>query len=323
MSLAFLFPGQGSQQPDMLKALPRTPATEAVMDEFASWAEALGQATDIDGVDALRDTAHAQTALLVAGVACARALREDFGLTPEFVAGHSVGAFAATVTVNVLTFAEALTAVELRGRLMKEACAQGDWGMAAVVGLPIRAARGLTDQHTDLWVANINSATQTVLSGSRSALLSAAAKADAEGAGSLETLDVDVASHCPLQAKTAQRMADHLATLPRRTPSGRYLTNTGGRAVATADAVLDDLAAAVAQPVRWYDATRLMPELGVTCAVEMRPGHVLTRLNTANAPSVVSLSLQDNGFESVAGKAHRSIQRNDIRLEGEDRTRQS
>ncbi len=303
MSLAFLFPGQGSQQPDMLKALPRTPATEATLDEFAAWAGALGRPRDIDGADALRDTAHAQIALLVAGVACARALSEDHGLTPEFVAGHSVGAFAAAVTVGVLTFAEALTAVELRGSLMKEACARGDWGMAAVIGLPTRAALELTEQHADLWVANINSATQTVLSGSRDALQSAAAAADAAGAGTLEILDVGAASHCPLQARTAQRMAGHLSALPPRTPSGRYLTNTGGRAVATAAAILDDLAAAVAQPVQWYEATRLMPELGASCAIEMRPGHVLTRLNTANAPLVVSLSLQDGGFESVVGKA--------------------
>ncbi|WP_123024223.1 ACP S-malonyltransferase [Mycolicibacterium stellerae] len=308
MSLAFLFPGQGSQQPNMLKALPRTPVTEAVLDEFDSWADASGRPTDVDGSDTLRDTAHAQIALLVAGVACARALREDHGLTPEFVAGHSVGAFAAAVSAGVVTFSEALAAVELRGNLMKEACAQGDWGMAAVIGLPTRAAREFAAKHADLWVANINSATQTVLSGSRNALLSAATAAEAHGAGALDFLDVDVASHCPLQGQTADRMAVHLSALTRRTPSGRYLTNTGGRAVGTADAVLDDLAAAVAQPVRWYDATRLMPELGVTCAIEMRPGHVLTRLNTANAPTVVSLSLQDDSFESVAGKARRSIQ---------------
>jgi malonate decarboxylase epsilon subunit len=305
MSVAFLFPGQGSQQPGMLKMLPRTPAADAVLDEFACWAGALDQPTDIDGADALRDTAHAQIALLVAGVACARALSEDRGLTPEFVAGHSVGAFAAAVTVGVLTFSEALTAVELRASLMKEACADGDWGMAAVIGLPTRAARELTGQHADLWVANINSATQTALSGSRSALVAAAAAADAAGAGNLEYLDVDVASHCPLQARTADRMAGHLSTLPRRTPSGRYLTNAGCRAVATGNAVLGDLAAAVAQPVQWYDATRLMPELGATCAIEMSPGHVLTRLNTANAPTVMSLSLQDAGFEGVIVKARR------------------
>ena len=76
--------------------------------------------------------------------------------------------------------------------------------------------------------------------------------------------------------------------------------------MAIAEAILDDLARAVAEPVQWYQATRLMPELGVTCAIEMHPGHVLTRLNTANAPGVLSLSLQDNGIEAVARRASAS-----------------
>ncbi len=305
MSLAFLFPGQGSQRPAMLDELPRTPATRTVFDEFATWADAFGHPTDIDGVEALRDTAHAQIALLVAGVTCARSLGEDHGLTPEFVAGHSVGAFAAAVTAGVLTFTEALDAVDLRARLMKEACAQGDWGMAAVLGMPNRAARALTKRlDTQLWVANVNSATQTVLSGTRAALQDAAATANT--VGSFEILDVNVASHCPLQIATAHRIAERLSGLPRRAPSCRYLTNTGGRAVSTADGVLDDLAASVAKPVQWYDATRLLPELGATCAVEMRPGHVLTRLMAANAPSVVSQSLQDNGFDAVSRRVDRA-----------------
>ena len=93
-------------------------------------------------------------------MAGARALIDDHGLVPEFVAGHSVGAFAAAVTAGVLTLAEALAAVELRGRSMEQACAQGDWGMAAVIGLPTRAAAELVAEvGTDddpLWVANVN-----------------------------------------------------------------------------------------------------------------------------------------------------------------------
>jgi len=110
---------------------------------------------------------------------------------------------------------------------------------------------------------------------------------------------VAVASHCPLQAGTAARLAAHLAGLPRRNPTARYLTNTRGRAAITGEAVLDDLASAVAQPVQWYDATRLMAELGATCAIETQPGHVLTRLLHPAAPNVVSISLQDNPFAAA------------------------
>jgi malonyl CoA-acyl carrier protein transacylase len=248
-----------------------------------------------------------QIALLIAGVASARALTEDHGLTPQFVAGHSVGAFAAAITIGALSLADAVTAVELRGRSMKDACAEGDWGMGAVAGLSIRAARQLVEQtSTDndpLWLANVNSATQTVVSGTGAALRKASHAARTAGATDYERLDVAVASHCPVQAETARRLAAHLAGLPPRTPTARYLTNTGGRAVTTASAILDDLARSVAHPVQWYDATRLMPELGATCAIETHPGHVFTRLCATNAPGLTALSLQDNGVMAAVARA--------------------
>ena len=315
MSLALLFPGQGSQQPNMLHQLPNTPAASAVLDESFSQLRRLGLTADIDTPASLRDTTDVQIALLIAGVASARALTDDHGLAPQFVAGHSIGAFAAAVTTGVLTLAEALAAVALRGRLMKEACADGDWGMAAVSGLPTRTAYQIT-QHVataddPIWVANINSATQTVFSGTASALQKAADAARIAGAFNYERIDVSVASHCPKQACTARRLEEHLAGLPRREPTVRYLTNTRGRATTSAEIVVDDLAQAVAQPVRWYDATRLMAELGATCAIEVLPGHVLTRLLPSAAPTVAAISLQDSGLEATAGRAHRLLETND------------
>lgn len=310
MSLALLFPGQGSQQANMLGALPNSPAVTAVLDESRAWLADHGLTTDIDDASALRDTTKCQLALLIAGVACARTLIDDHGLVPQFVAGHSVGGFAAAVTVGVLTFADALETVRIRGDLMKEACAGDDWRMGAITGLPARTTTALVARaHTPedpLWVANVNSATQTVVSGSVRGLQTIARAAKAAGAAAYEPLDVAVASHCPLQANTADALTQHLAGLALRPPTARYLTNTRGRAVATAEAVLDDLAQAVAHPVQWYDATRLMPELGATCAIETHPGHVLTRLNSLNAPTIVSLSLQDNGIPATVMGARRS-----------------
>ena len=309
MSVAFLFPGQGSQRPNMLRALPDSPSVAAVLDESRSCLKHLGISMEVDTASALQDTTNVQIALLIAGVASARALTEDHGLIPQFVAGHSVGAFAAAVTVGAINLADAVTAVELRGRLMGEACSEGDWGMAALTGVPIRAARELVEQtSTDddpLWLANINSATQTVLSGTAAALRSAGHAARAAGATDYDRLDVAVASHCPLQSGTSQRLAAHLAGLTRRIPEARYLTNTRGRAVRTAEAIFDDLAQAVAHTVQWYDASRLMPELGVTCAIEGQPGHVLTRLWAATTPTVPALSLEDEGLRAVADRAHR------------------
>jgi malonate decarboxylase epsilon subunit len=315
MSLAFLFPGQGSQQPGMLRTLPSTPAVSAVLDESRSQLGRLGLTADVDTAAALQDTANVQIALLIAGVACARALSDDHGLTPQFVAGHSVGAFSAAVTAGVITLAEALAAVALRGDLMKEACADGDWGMAAVTGLPTRSACQIAQQvataDDPVWLANINSATQTVFSGTASALRKVADAANSAGALNYERLDVAVASHCPKQAATAQRMAAHLAGLPRREPTVRYLTNTRGRATTSAQTVLDDLAQAVARTVHWYDATRLMGELGATCAIETEPGHVLTRLLASAAPAVAAISLQDNGLAAAIRRANRLLDTED------------
>ena len=304
MSLALLFPGQGAQHPRMLYDLPPSPAVAAVVDE-SGW-----QIDDLDSAAALASTVNVQIALVIAGVAGARALVDDHGLVPEFVAGHSVGAFAAAVTAGVLTLAEALTAVELRGRSMEDACAQGDWGMAAVSGLPTRAAAEIVAEvGTDddpLWVANVNAATQTVVSGTDRALSRVADASSRAGAQSCERLDVAVASHCPIQQDTARLMAEHLSQLPHRRPTCRYLTNTRGRVTASADVVLDDLAQSVARPVQWYDGTRLLGELGVTCAVEVPPGHVLTRLLTSAVPSITAISVTDDGFEAAARLAARS-----------------
>jgi len=303
MSLAFLFPGQGAQRPNMLRDLSASPALSEVI------AESGYRIGDLDTTDALRSTINTQLALLIAGVGCARALVLDCGLAPKFVAGHSVGAFAAAVSAGVITFAEALTAVELRGRLMEQACAQGDWGMAAVTGLPTRAADALAHEvATDddpIWVATVNSASQTVLGGTERALQAAGEAARRAGALNYERLDIAVASHGPIQRDTARQLAEHLSALPRRIPTARYLTNTTGRVANTADAVLDDLAGAVAQPVQWYDATRLMGELGVTCAVETPPGHVLTGLLPSADPPFLSIPLEDSGFAAAARRAAR------------------
>ena len=108
-------------------------------------------------------------------------------------------------------------------------------------------------------------------------------------------------------------MAAHLAGLPRREPTVRYLTNTRGRATTSAETVLDDLAQAVARTVQWYDATRLMGELGATCAIETQPGHVLTRLLASAVPTVAAISLQDSGLAATARRASH-------RLGAEDRS---
>jgi malonate decarboxylase epsilon subunit len=289
VSVALLFPGQGAQRPGMLDGLPQ--ARSLVAEAGLPW--------PLDTADALRDTIATQVCLVIAGVAGARSLLDRHGMTVSHVAGHSVGAFAAAVVAGVLTLSDAVTAVTVRGRAMRDACAGGDWGMAAVTGLRTRTATEIADRIAQLWVANINSATQTVLAGTASALDVARDAARQAGASGFERLDVAIASHGPLQESTAAALRAHLANLRPPAAAMGYLTNVGGRVVRTADAVLADLADSVAHPVRWYDGMRLLGELGVDRMVEAPPGHTLTRLAAAIDPHVQAFSLAEDPIDTI------------------------
>jgi malonate decarboxylase epsilon subunit len=301
-SLAFLYPGQGSQEPGMLRALPNNRAAQQTIEEAA---DTVGGIDDLDSAAALESTTNSQLALLICGVAAARTFAQDYHVSPGFVAGHSLGAFTAAVTAGLLTFPEALTAVRLRGELMSRACASGRWGMAAVIGLRLRAVRDLlaavNADRDHLWIANLNGADQVVLAGTAAALDMARQAAQRAGARSFQTLDVHVASHGPVQCATARALAAHLAGIPARTQTAAYFSNVGARRIRDDPrAVLDDLAGSVAHPVRWYDIARVLPEYGVTAAVQMPPGHVLSHLMGAAAPGVSVFTAADDGFGLIA-----------------------
>ena len=179
--------------------------------------------------------------------------------------------------------------------------------MAALTGLPLRAARDLVaseDADDRLWIANINAVDQVVLGGTLAALDDARQAARRAGARRFEMLDVAVASHGPLQRDTASAVAQHLSAIPHREQRSAYMTNVGARRIRDDPAaVLDDLADAVARPVRWFDIMRLLPELGVIATVEMPPGEVLSRLVTATTPAVrvASTAMGSHPFRHGSG----------------------
>ena len=206
----------------------------------------------------------------------------------------------------MLTLPEAVAAVRLRGDSMARACVSGQWGMAALTGLRLRVVRDLVNAEAaddNLWIANINSVDQVVLGGTVAALDNARQAARRAGARRFEMLDVAVASHGPLQRETARAMAQHLSTIPHRSQRAAYMTNVGARRIRDDPAaVLDDLATAVAHPVRWFDIVRLLPELGVTATVEMPPGDVLSRLVTATTPAFSVFSVTDDELGPIAAR---------------------
>jgi malonate decarboxylase epsilon subunit len=304
--LALLFPGQGSQYPDMFARIASDPRAATTFDEARS---VLGyDVRERDDVAALASTVNVQLNLLVAGVASARIL-EQRGVCADALAGHSVGGFAAAVIAGAMQFADALLVVSERARTMERLFPSG-YGMGVIAGIQERAVRELvrTEERAggEAYIANVNAPTQCVIAGRRDAVGRALEAAAAAGARRADRLDVAVPSHCPLLAPVQARLEEALAGVELRDPRITYVGSIGPRIIREADALRRDLAAGVAHEVRWHDASTMLVELGATMLVEMIPGHVLTDLAQQAFSSVRALALDDAGAQAVASRVARA-----------------
>jgi malonate decarboxylase epsilon subunit len=296
MTVAFLFPGQGSPSAGLLHHLPRHSEVARTIHEAS---DVLGLDLDrLDNAEALRSTGAVQTALLIAGVATARALMAE-RVHPAAAAGMSIGAFGAAVACGALSFADALPLVRLRGELMETAFPSG-YGLAAIEGLNEVQVEGIVERtrtaELSVYISNVNAPRQIVVAGSDAALAAVTAQAQKQGARRAERLAVSVPSHCPLLQPVADRLAQAMATLTLRWPALPYVSNRGGRALYDAEAIRRDLATSVAHPVRWYDALEVLRELGAKVFIEMAPGHVSTHLAAELFPGVSAVSIADQGL---------------------------
>ena len=200
MTVAFLFPGQGSQNAGLLQQLPQHAEVTRTLHEAS---EILGLDLDsIDNSEALHSTAAVQTALLIAGVATARALMAE-QVRPAAVAGMSIGAFAAAVACGTLSFADALPLVRLRGELMQAAFPSG-FGLATIEGLDEVHVEAIVERirtaACPVYISNINAPQQIVVAGSEAALDAVTAQARQQGAHRAERLAVSVPSALPADA---------------------------------------------------------------------------------------------------------------------------
>jgi malonate decarboxylase epsilon subunit len=296
MTIAFLFPGQGAQSEGLLHHLPRHAAVTQTIEEAS---DVLGlDVRTLDNAQALRSTAAVQPAMLIAGVATARALMAE-QVHPAVVAGMSVGAFGAAVVCGTLSFADALPLVQQRGEMMQAAFPSG-YGLAAIEGLDEARVESIVGRigtaALPAYVSNVNAPRQIVVAGSDPALDAVIARARQQGARRAERLAVSVPSHCPLLQPVADRLEQLMAGLPLRRPSLPYVSNRGGRALYDAEAIRGDLATSIAHPVRWYDALEVLSELGSRLFIEMVPGHVSTHLLAALLPGVRAVSVADQGL---------------------------
>ena len=281
-ALAFLFPGQGSQEVGMGRALAEhSPGAAAV------WAEAdaaLGFSLStlcFEGPAAdLALTANTQPAVLTASVAAAAALAER-GVTPALVAGHSLGEYSALVVAGALRFGEAVRLVRRRGEFMQEAVPVGTGAMAALMGVELAAVEQLCAEAAQgevVGVANINSPGQIVIAGHRAAVERAVELAAARGGRKSVLLPVSAPFHCALMKPAADRLVAELERVAVSDPRIPIIRNVDGGVTRTADEVKPFLVQQVASPVRWTECVERLAREGATGFLEVGPGRVLTGL---------------------------------------------
>jgi len=296
-AIAFLFPGQGSQEVGMGRAL-----AEASRAAAAVWAEAdaalgfpLSRLCFEGPAEDLGLTANTQPAVLTASVAAAAALAER-GVSPDLAAGHSLGEYSALVVGGALRFAEAVRLVRRRGEFMQEAVPVGTGAMAALMGVDLPAAEQLCAEAAQgevVGVANINSPGQIVIAGHRSAVERAVAGAAARGARKSVMLPVSAPFHCALMKPAADRLASELDRVTVSAPRIRIVRNVDGGVTTSADEVKPFLVQQVASPVRWTDCVERLAREGATGFLEVGPGRVLTGLLKRTLDGVRGHAVED------------------------------
>ncbi len=295
-SLAFVFPGQGSQAVGMLAELG---AQHAVIREtFAEASAALGYdlwaLTQEGPAELLNQTDKTQPAILAASVALWRLWRAEGGAQPAFVAGHSLGEYSALVAAGSLAFADAVKLVELRGQLMQQAVPAGQGGMAAILGLDddtVRAACAEAAQAEVVSAVNFNAPGQVVIAGSAAAVERAIEACKARGAKRAMALPVSVPSHCALMRPAAEKFAAAVEAIDWQLPQIAIVQNTSAQVPVDLAVLKRDLLEQLYSPVRWVESVVLLAERGVTGLVECGPGKVLSGLNKRCAKGVNTYNL--------------------------------
>ena len=284
MSLACVFPGQGSQSVGMLAELgARHPIVQHTFAEASSALQYdLWQRVSVGPAELLDQTECTQPAMLVAGVATWRLWAAQGGARPAFVSGHSLGEFTALVCAGALDFAAAVTLVRDRGRYMQGAVPAGGGGMAAILGLEDDAVEAVCAEaaHGEVVEAvNYNAPGQVVIAGQAEAVERALAAALARGAKRALLLPVSVPAHSSLMQGAAAQLQQRLAGLSISAPRIEYLSAVDAQLHRDPEEIRALLVRQLASPVRWSAAVAALSSRGIQALVECGPGKVLTSLN--------------------------------------------
>jgi [acyl-carrier-protein] S-malonyltransferase len=298
MSLAYIFPGQGSQYAGMGRDLVENfPVARKLFEEADDALGAFISRLCFDGpADELQLTENTQPAILTTSVATLRVLETEGFRRPDYVAGHSLGEYSALVAAGALSLAAAVRTVSARGRYMQEAVPVGVGAMAAVLGASlsdIERACAAASEGEICSPANINSANQIVIAGNTAAIDRAIELLKSAGAKKVVKLNVSAPFHCALMKPAQERLAIDLAGVEFSELEMPLVTNVDAAAIMSGLEASDALVRQVSSPVRWRESVELMISEGVEALVEVGPGKVLSGLARHIRPAVKCFNVED------------------------------
>jgi len=300
MSLAMVFPGQGSQSIGMLTAYYEdNPQVKATFDEASAvLGYDLWDVVSSGPAEKLNSTDVTQPAMLAAGVAVWKLWNEKNGEQPVVMAGHSLGEYTALVCAGVIDFKDAIKLVSARGKYMQEAVPAGTGSMAAILGLDDDAVREVCSAATSaeqiVEAVNYNSPGQVVIAGHTDAVEKATVLAKEKGAKRAVILPVSVPSHCQLMKPAADKLAADLKAINFSEPTVPVLNNVDVNAENSADQIKQALVRQLYQPVRWVEIIQSMANQGVDRILECGPGKVLWGLNKRIDKTLTHAALTDS-----------------------------
>ncbi len=306
MSLAYIFPGQGSQYPGMGKSLVENfPVAKRIFEEADDALRFSISRLCFEGsVENLQLTENTQPAILAVSAAVLRTIESEGFPKPDYVAGHSLGEYSGLRAARSLSLVDAMRTVRARGRYMQEAVPLGTGAMAAVIGAELKDIRKACEKASQGQVcapANINSPTQIVIAGNTEAIDRAIELLKASGAKRVLKLNVSTPFHCALMIPAQERLASDLERIAFQDLTVPLVTNVDAAVIVKAAEGRDSVVRQVSSPVRWLESVELLIREGVDTFVEVGPGKVLTGLMRQISREVKCFNVEDAASLKSAG----------------------
>jgi [acyl-carrier-protein] S-malonyltransferase len=308
MTIAYIFPGQGSQHPGMGKDLAENfPAARQIFEEAdTALGFALSELCFNGPAEQLQLTENTQPAILTVSVAALRSMESEGFPRPDFVAGHSLGEYSALVAAGALSLTDAVRTVRARGRYMQEAVPLGIGAMAAILGADLEMVENACAEAAQGEVcspANINSPNQIVIAGAADAIDRAITLLKERGAKRAMKLNVSAPFHCALMQPAQERLAADLNEIKFNDLAPPLVANVDARPNDSGDAARDALVRQVSQPVRWLESVEFLIAEGVQALVEIGPGKVLSGLARQIDRNLRCVNVEDKDSLGAAREA--------------------